>query len=347
MGLFSSQIALKKMVPLCRQLATSYDAGIPVVRTLEIVGQQQKDGKLREVLTLMRDSIAKGGTLGEATRAQSRYLPRFFIELVSTGETGGRLDVMLRDLAQYFEDRLEMQRQIVNAMTYPITQLVFAWYCGTFALGLVGKFAGILSDRSGKPFDLMGYVREYLVFQGKAGLLALTAFAVCVLLARMGLFGYVWGAFATYMWPLSNVTRKFALARFFRSMSLLIGSGLRIDHCIINSAGVTTNPYIEKDLLKAVPLVRDGHTLVESFGVVRTLTPTAREMLHVGEVSGQLETSLRKVSEYHLDEATHAVAIATRVFSVLIGLVVAFVIGYVVIKFYTTYYGAMFDALGV
>jgi type II secretory pathway component PulF len=70
-------------------------------------------------------------------------------------------------------------------------------------------------------------------------------------------------------------------------------------------------------------------------------------MLHVGEVSGQLETSLRKVSEYHLDEATHAVAIATRVFGVLIGLVVAFVVGYVVIKFYTTYYGAMFNALGV
>ncbi|MFA6242553.1 MAG: type II secretion system F family protein [Candidatus Hydrogenedentales bacterium] len=346
MGLFSPQIDLKKMVPLCRQLATTHDAGIPIVRALDVVGRQQKDRQVREMLIKMNDSIKDGSSLAEAARAQSRLLPTFFIELIASGERGGKLDVMLRDLAQYFEDRLAMQRQITRAMTYPIIQLMFAWFCGTFALRLIPKVTAGIAGK-GEPFDLMAYFREYAIFQAQAMLVFATVFAVCVVLSRLGYFGYVWGFFATKVWPLSTVTKKFGLARFFRSMSLLIGSGLRIDHCVESSAAVTANPYMQKDLVKAIPLIRDGCTLVEAFTASRYLTPTAREMIHIGEISGQLETALRKVSQYHLDEATHAVNIATKVFSVLIGLAMAGLVGYIIITFYMRLYGGMFDALGV
>jgi len=146
---------------------------------------------------------------------------------------------------------------------------------------------------------------------------------------------------------MSPVTRKFGLARFFRSMSLLISSGLRIDHCIENSAAVVSNPYLEKDLLKALPGVRDGQTLVEAFSESRLLTPTAREMLYVGEESGSLDQTLRKVSEYHLAEATHAVQVATKILGVLIALIVGGLVGYIIITFYSRLYGGMLDDLGV
>lgn len=346
MGLFSSQIALKKMVPLCRQLATTYDAGIPIVRALDVVGRQQKDRQVRELLITMNDAIKDGASLADAARAQSKVLPTFFIELIASGERGGKLDVMLRDLAQYFEDRLDMQRQITRTMTYPCIQLAFAWFCGTFALRLIPKITAGLTGK-GEAFDLTAYFREYAVFQAQAMLFFATIFAGCVVLSRLGLFGYVWGFFATKMWPLAPVTRRFGLARFFRSMSLLIASGLRIDHCVESSAAVTANPYMQKDLLKAIPLIRDGSTLVEAFSASRYLTPTAREMIHIGEVSGQLETALRKVSQYHLDEATHAVTVVTRVFNALIVLLVAGLVGYILISFYTQLYGGMFDALDV
>lgn len=338
MGLFSSQIALKKVVPLCRQLATSYDAGIPILRSLELVTRHQKDKQVREVFERMRQSIGNGNTLADAVRAEKKYLPPFFIELLATGEKGGKIDIMLRDLAQYFEDQLEMRRETIRAMTYPIIQLTAAWFLGTFALGIIGKLKDVFAGNGRTGFDFDSYIRQYLQFQGGALIVFAVAFAVCVVLSRLGLFGYVWGLFATYVWPMSRVTRMFGLARFFRSMSLLIGGGLRIDHCIENSATVTGNPYIEKELLKAVPMVKEGYTLVDSFSSVNVLLPQSREMIHIGEQSGQLENALRKASEYHLSEAMHAAAIARKVLGVAVSLTVAGLVGYVIIRFYMTYF---------
>jgi type IV pilus assembly protein PilC len=343
MSLFSDEIPTKTMVPLCRQLATAYDAGIPILRSFEMVTQQSRDQKVKRVITDMSDAIKSGSTLAEATRAQSRYLPRFFVELLATGEHGGRLDVMLRDLADYFEDRLAIQRDIRRALTYPAFQLSAAWFLGTFAIRLISS----LDFNSQEAFNLGAFFADYAQFQARALIVVALVFAGCVILARLGVFGWVWGAGATYIWPFSRVTQKFGMARFCRSMSLLIGSGLRVDYCIRNSAAVTANPYMERDLIKAVPMVKEGHSLVEAFAGSRHLTPTAREMINVGETSGNLEQAFQKVSQLHLEEADHAVNIMTRIMTVAIILTVAFVIGYVIITFYTRYFGMIFNELGV
>ena len=349
MGLFSTQISTKKMVPLCRQLSSSYHAGIPIIRTFELLAQEQKDPKIRRVLLTMRDDLKKGDTLGAATRQQSKYLPEFFVQLMAAGEQSGTLDTMLKDLGEYFEDRLRIQRSVVRALVYPCIQLTLAWFLGTFAFRMLGALKTFITAIFGKgsgsgQFDFATFLSDYAWFQGKAMLLFGVIFATCVVLSRMGLFGYVWGAFATHVWPISTVTRKFALARFFRSMALLIGSGMRIDHCIENSANTTANPYIQKDLKQAIPIVRDGGTLVQAFAGSRYLTSTAREMLLVGEESGNLEDQLRKVSDYHLEEANTATTIAIRILGISIVIAIALLIGYLIITFWTSYYGAMFSA---
>jgi type IV pilus assembly protein PilC len=341
MGLLSPEIPTKTMVPVCRQMATSYDAGIPILRTLEIVAEQQKHAKLRKVLDGMGTSIQSGSTLGEAALAQEVYLPPLFVKLLATGEKGGRLDVMLRDLADYFEDRLEIQRSVRRAMIGPGIRLAAAWFLGTFAIRLLTIVSGSMASSKGEAFNLMAYFREYLVFQAYAMLLLGTVVVGCIVLARMGLFGWISGAVTTHVWPLSLVTRRFALARFFRTMSLLIGGGLRIDQCITESAAVVQNPYIQQDLLLAVPYVENGETLVEAFNHCRYLTTTAREMIVIGEESGSLEESLRKVSEYHLDEADQAVKVATKFATTAIILAVAAVVGYIVIIFFKMYIGML------
>lgn len=345
MGLFSPQIPTKTMVPLCRRLATSHDAGIPIMRSLELIAGRAKDRKATDVLLRMRDRIQRGSTLGEAAVAEKRYLPPFFIALLESGEHGGKLDIMLRDLADYFEDRLEIQREVTGAMVGPMIRVVLAWFLGTFALGLLPKIREALTSRTGTGFDLMGYINEYGNFQLKAMGVFAVIFFVCVILARMGLFRWISGAVGTFIWPLSMVTRRFALARFFRTMSLLLTSGLRVDQCIVQSAGVVSNPYIQRDLLQAVPRVRSGETLYEAFQVSRYLTPTAHEMLLVGEESGKLEDSLEKVSKYHLDEAAQAVRVATKFLTVALILAVAALIGYIVISFFLAYLAMIGDVM--
>jgi type IV pilus assembly protein PilC len=351
MGLFSAKISTKKMVPVCRQLASSYHAGIPIIRSFELLAQEQRDPKIRRVLLSMREDLKRGDTLAVATRQQSRYLPEFFIQLMAAGEQSGTLDTMLKDLGDYFEDRLTIQRSVVRALVYPSIQLTLAWFLGTFAFRMIGALSDfikeVFSNGGGSQFDFETFLTDYAWFQGKAMLVLGVIIAASVVLSRMGLFGYVWGAIATHLWPISTVTRKFALARFFRSMALLIASGMRIDRCIENSANTTANPYIQKDLMQATPIVQDGGTLVQGFTLSRYLTPTAREMLLVGEESGNLEEQLRKVSEYHLEEANMATKIAVRMLGIAMVIGVAFLVGFLIIKFWTEYYGTMLNSLSM
>lgn len=335
------------MVPLCRQLATAYGAGIPIVQTLDHVGKQAKDSRIRAVLLQMSQDLRNGATLAEAADKQRRYLPRFFINLMASGETGGHLDVMLNDLAQYYEDRLAMQRRIKGLMAYPILQLIAAWYLGTFALGMLGVVRNSFSTGGGGINSVMAYVEAYIRFQIVAMFVFLGLVGVAVILSRLGVANWVGSFFTTRIWPFSNVTRKFALARFFRSFALLLSSGLPVTRCIEQSAAVTSNPYIERDLLRAVQPVKEGATLAEAFSHTRYLTPTAREMLLVGEVSGNLEGQSKKIAQYHLEEATHALSVATRIIGVLIVVAIAVLIGGIIIYFYASLYGGIFDELGI
>jgi len=340
MELLFPRISLKKMVPLCRQLATTYDAGIPLIQAFDAIKRESRDAEIRDLLTRMQDSIKDGSTLTEAVRAEERYLPPYVIESIAAGELGGRLDVMFRDLAAYFEDRLRIRRTIAKALFYPVTLAVVAWFLGTFALMMVrSAMAGMFA--SGPTFSFGGFFVQYGWFQARAlvvfGLFAVTA----LLLARFGILAWIWGAVATFIWPLSRVTRRFALARFFRSLSLLIQSGLPMHDCIERSAAVTMNPYIARDMLTAVPFVRDGQSLTDAFRHSQFLLPTAREMLYVGEESGELDKTLRKVSEYYLEEATHAVEQAVPILYYIVYFAAAGFIGYIVFQFYASYFGAL------
>lgn len=347
MGLFSKQVSTKTLVPMCRQLATSYEAGIPILRTLEMVADNVPNRRAKSVVTQMHDAVRHGGSLTEAAHAQAKYLSPFFIQLLAAGERGGRLDIMLRDLADYFEDKLKMQRQIAAALALPVIYLVVAWFLGTFAFRILGATMALFHSGGGTSFDFETFGRQYILFQGKALGVAAVMFAFCVVLSRLGALKWISGAISTHVWPLAPVTRRFALARFLRSFSLLLGSGLRVDHCIENAAEVTVNPYIRRDLLKALPYVQNGQTLERAFSATRYLTPTAREMIFVGEQAGNLEGMLRKASEYYLEEATHAVAVLMRFLFVALVLGVALIIGYVIIKFYLTLYGGIFDEFGI
>jgi type IV pilus assembly protein PilC len=339
MGLFSSQIETKKMVGLCRQLGQTYHAGIPIAKALDMLGEQTKDKQMRSVLTTMQADITNGSTLGEAADKQSKYLPPFFIQLVSTGEYGGKLDVMLKDLAEYYEDRRTLQQKIVGSMIYPIIQLTMAWFLGTFSLMLVARM-----NYKELAMDWTAFFADYIQLQTWA-LIALAGVTVAsIILSRLGILRWITGWVAMYIWPFAPATRRFAHSRFFRSLSLLIGSGMNIIHCIKNSAAVAANPYIEKDLVQAVNPVQDGATLAKAFSNSRYIPPMAMQMLVVGEQSGNLEGQLIKVSEYMREEAQSKVRIMITFFNVLTALFVGGVVGYVVISFYLKYIGGALDA---
>ena len=227
-------------------------------------------------------------------------------------------------------------------MIYPIIQLTIAWFAGTFALTLLASM-----DFQALGMDWSTFGANYARLQTTAGMILAGVFVASIILARLGILRWITGWVAMFVWPFAPATRRFAHSRFFRSLSLLIGSGMNIIHCIKNSAAVAANPYIEKDLVQAVDPVQDGATLAKAFSNSRYIPPMAMQMLVVGEQSGKLEGQLIKVSEYMHEEAQHKVQIIMRFFSALTALVVGGIVGYVVIMFWTRFYGGMFDAFGV
>ena len=278
MGLFSSEIPTKNMVPLCRQLATAYDAGIPIIQIFESISSQSGNRKIRSVMRDIAADLRSGSTLNDAVKRQSKFFSPIFVHLMATGEEGGRLDIMLKDLAEFYEDRMRMQRQISAAMFLPGVELAAAWFLGSFALGMLNVVQEAMAGTGGGVNGVMAYVDYYIKMQMRAGVVFAFLFGIAIVLARMGILRWITGFVSTYIWPLSTVTRHCGLARFFRSLSLLIGSGLSITRCVQNAAAVTANPYMERDLLKAVPHIKRGSTLVEAFAHTRFLTGlSARE----------------------------------------------------------------------
>lgn len=346
MGLFSTQISTKALAPVCRQLATSFGAGIPITRCLELVQEGTKDKEVREVIRDINVRIGNGSTLADAARTQSRYLPPLFIELLAAGEVGGHLDETLRDLSDYFEDRLALRREVIKKSAYPALQLFCAWFLGSFALGLARNMSFITKPHT-KPYTFSTHLWWYAGFQFKAFLVVAAFIAGCVLLSRAGVLKWIWGWVATKCWPLSAVTLRLAQARFFRSFALLVKSGAPIVQAVRRSAAASGNAYVEEDFLRAIPGINNGQTLVEAFRASEYLSRTAREMLRVGEESGKVDEALMKVAEYQHDEAVQALSVAARVGQVMITLIVGCVVGYIVISFYGNYYGRMMDELKI
>lgn len=337
MGLLSSKLSAGEMAIICRQLAVMYNAGIPILGALSLVAEQRPGTKGYRFLSAMSALIADGASLGEAARAESNVLPDLFVEVMSAAEKGGRLDVLLRDLADHYERIHEMKRAVIVSLIYPGLQLVAAWFLGTFALG-IARSIGNIYDGSGGRFSMSAYLSAYAWFQvAVVGLLFLGAVILAVP-ARLGWLHGVATLAKNSIWPLNRISQKFALARFYRGMALLVQAGLDMKQCIARSAAMTMNPPMERDLKKAVPVVGRGGTLVEAFSASRYLSRVGREMLAIGEQTGDLDVALQKAAEYSFEEGRAAVTSAAKVLQVLITVVVGCIVGYFVISFYGNLY---------
>jgi type IV pilus assembly protein PilC len=342
-----AKLSTKSLVPVCRQLATAYEAGIPITQAISHVGRQSKDKNVQRVLNTIARDLSGGATLADAAARQSGSLSPFLIQLLASGETSGKLDVMLTDLAGYYEDRLTMQRSIVSALIYPCFLLTAAWFIGTFTYGIINVALGALDGSGGGVQGVQEYVGIYLRFQVRA--LTLFAFlaVMALLFSKLGLLRWATGIVSTFIWPFSTVTRKFGMARFFRSFSLMLSSGLNVIPAIKKSAEVTGNPYIERDLLRAIPRVRSGATLVEAFAESRLMTPLAREMLAIGEESGRLDDQLNKAAQYHFNEANETLKRAVQILTYMMMTGIFILVGALVVYFWAKLYGGMMDGLGI
>ncbi len=315
MGLFSSKFSTKRMAQLSYQLSSMTNGGIPIVRALSLLRESPHGKPFHKILPSMIDVLRRGGTLGDALRKESKYLPDMFVETMIAGEVAGRQDVVLEDLTKHYEQMLRLIRLYWRGAMYPICLLITWWFIIPFVSGF------ILTSLSPEA-----YILQFMWYMLRAyG----PMFLAIVILARLGILRKITDPIFSRIRPIAGLWRRFALARFCRCMGVMLGAGLTIRQSIERSAAVTTHPRLKRALCQAVPLVQQGESLHEALSRTGVLPEMVQEMVNVGELSGRDEELLYKCADYLYAEAAypvHVIAIGLTGYMILAMVVVGVVL---------------------
>jgi type IV pilus assembly protein PilC len=336
---FGESIKARDVVIFTRQLATMIDAGLPIVQCLEILGQQSDNKKFRKIILEIKEEVESGSTFTDALRKHPKLFDELYTNMVAAGEVGGILDTILHRLAGYMEKAMKLIAKIKGAMIYPITIIsvavivtavlliyvipVFAELFGSFgqALPAPTQFVINLSNFTVAYFPYMLAVAVATgviirqAYQTEQGRLSIDAF-----LLQLPIFG--------------DLIRKSSVARFSRTLSTLVSSGVPILDALAITAKTAGNKVVERAILRTRVSISEGKTIAEPLIESKVFPPMVCQMIAVGEATGALDAMLQKIADFYEDEVDQAVNNMTALMEPLVILFLGVVIGGLVISMY-------------
>lgn len=329
----------KDIVVFTRQFATMIDAGLPLVQCLEILASQQPNATFKEVLLKVKGDVEAGSTFAEALRKHPNIFNDLFCNLVAAGEAGGILDTILNRLANYIEKSMNLKKKVKGAMVYPATVLAIALIVAAgMLIFVIPVFQKMFADMGGTlpaftqlVINLSELLRRYFVVLIAALVLFVFLFrryyrtesgreAVDNALLKIPVFG--------------ELIRKVAIAKFTRTLSTMLSSGVPILESLDIVAKTAGNKIIEKAILKTKLSIGEGKTIAEPLAASNIFPPMVVQMISVGESTGALDSMLSKVADFYDDEVDAAVAALTSLLEPLLMVFLGGTIGGLVIAMY-------------
>ena len=340
--LFRRKTAKPKVLMIfTRQLATLIDAGLPLLRGLDVLAKQERDSVLKSTINKLADSIEGGSTFSEALAQHPRIFNDLYVNMVKAGELGGVLEVVLTRLAEFQEKAQKIKNKVVAAMVYPLIVLILAVGILTFLLVfIVPRFEAIFHDMLGdKPLPgitifvigVSGFVQNHWAILLGA-LVALVLGHKFVARTRTGqnildriklrapLFG--------------DLIRKTAISRFSRTLGTLVTSGVPILQALTITRETAGNSVIARAISQVHDSVKEGESIRSPLESSRAFPPMVISMIDVGEETGQLPEMLLKIAEVYDDEVDNSVAALTSLLEPMMIVFLALVVGTIVIALF-------------
>ncbi len=324
------------LMAFSRQMASFLEAGIPVLESLEIVGEETSSEPMRTVIAEIKESIQRGLSFADAVAVHPKVFPSFYRAMLVSAEYTGRLDSVLNQLAAYLERDLGARRQVKSALTYPIIVLCVAVVAMiVMSVFVLPKFSGLYRSLGAKlplPTRMLLGITDFLT-TGWPILLGVVGF---VWLATYVLFGGARGKprrdRMTMRVPvIGNLFHLISLERFCRVLAALATAGVPLPDAIDVSADSTDNSiFITKLAVVRDVLIRGGGLsapIIDS-GIFPV---AARQMIRVGERTGALGQQLSKASNYYEREVTFQLKRATDMFEPMVILLVGLIVGFVAV----------------
>ena len=315
-------VSTKKLTLFTRQLSTLQDAGLPLLRSLQILESQQKPSQLKTVLQGVCEEVESGTSLSEAMAKFPKAFDRLYTKMVAAGEVGGVLDVILQRLADFMEKGQRLKRRILGAMIYPTVVICIAVLIVTGIMYFViPKFQEIFED-----FDVelpkltifmidvskwvAGTSSKDQVVPGVIWILVspVLIFLFFKLIRKTGPGRAATDWIVLKIPVVGTLVRKTAIARFTRTLGTLISAGVPILEAILITRDTSGNYVFEKALTKVHDSIREGETFAEPLKASKTCDLIVVNMIDVGEETGDLDVMLMKIADNYDEEVDVAVA---------------------------------------
>ena len=327
------------------KMAALIDAGVPIVRSLEMLASQQTQPLFKRALTAIYIEVNQGTTLGSAMRRWPTVFDRLMVSMVEAGEAGGVLDETLRRLAKLQEDVAKMQNQIKGALGYPVTVLFIA--IGVFlgmTIFIIPQFADIFKSLGADLpaftqmlVDLSGLLRSsfsiYAVLTIATGIYFFSRYyntptgrmSVDKFVLKIPLFG--------------DLILKSATAQFCRTYSALSRAGVPILQALEILKQTSDNAAVQEALEKARNDVQEGISLSKSLMSKQIFPDMALSMLSIGEETGEMDTMLSKVADFYEEEVSLIVKNLTAMLEPAMIVLVGGIVGSILVAMYLPMFG--------
>jgi type IV pilus assembly protein PilC len=299
-----------------RQFSVMLDAGLPLVQCLEILGQQQDNKAFQKVIFQTRGDVEAGLTLADAMAKHPRVFEPLYTNMVAAGETGGILDVILQRLSTYLEKMVKLKSDVKSALIYPIAVIVISIIVITVIMIVVipafkNIFEGLLGPGERLPWLTEVVVSLSLFLAGYWWLIAIVI-GIVVFAAKAWYKtekGHHFVDSLTLKLPvLGAIMRKIAVARFSRTLSTLLSSGVPILESLDITARTAGNVVVSGAIQKVRSGVEQGQTFVEPLKASGVFPIMVSQMIGVGEQTGALDAMLSKIADFYEQEVDAAIA---------------------------------------
>ena len=340
------KVRLKDLAVYSRQLSVLIDAELPLIQSLGILEEQQKNTYFKNVIKTVKDDVEAGSTLNQAKRKHPKAFDDLYCNLISSGEQSGSLDTMLRRLSEFIEKTLRLRGKVKQAMIYPVAIVIFALVVSIFLLWkVIPVFAAIFRDLGAELpmltaviIGLSDFVQKNIVFIaiGIVALLFLFRYyrntkqghwTVDRLILKMPLFG--------------KLLFKVAMSRVTRTLATLISGGVPMLEAMKITSTTAGNVIIEQEIVEARKLVSEGKTMSESFKQAGRFPTMMLQMINVGEATGTLDEMLSKLAEFYDEEVDATVSALLSIMEPILLICVGGIVGGLVISMYLPIFSLM------
>ncbi|MCR5340635.1 MAG: type II secretion system F family protein [Saccharofermentans sp.] len=331
----SPMLKTKDLVLITRQLASLLSAGITVVRALDMLYQQLESKKAKKCIGEVYESVQGGRSLSEAFREQKGVIPNIMISMIAAGEESGRLDEVMERLAEHFQKAQKLKNKISSAMVYP---KILAGLTGAVSIGLLTFLVPKIGDTIVSLGGQLPALTKALLAISKS---LTTWWYIYIAVVVMIVYGFKlwrssdkgseqWSYMMLKMPIVGKATTMNAAARFTRTVSTLLKSGISVLQAVEITEKSLDNVILEKKLAEARVEIRKGTSLSKSIRGITEFPPMIYAMVAIGEESGTLDSILDKAADYFEDEADSATAKMTAALEPVMIIILAIIVGTVV-----------------